>query len=237
MRRHLDAFALILGCAVAASGCTYGHHYAHHLANPLVEQGRAMSLALAVQDQREYVNSGGRPDFVGFTHGGLGNAFDVTTASGQPLAADFATSIRRGLESAGYRVTPVRVMDRAQRETVARALTKTGAERLLAVQIDAWTCDTWKRTQFDYDVTLRVLDARGHGLGQARVSGSEVLGGDFVDPVGHAAVVLPRVYVQKLEQLLNDPAIKRGLLPTPPAPVPAPTEKAPAPVESPPAGT
>jgi hypothetical protein len=179
----------------------------------MMEQGRAMSIALAVQEQRDSVNAGGPPNFVGVSRGGFGNSFDVTTASGQPLAADFAVSIQRGLESAGYRVTPVRVMDRARTEVVARALAKTNAERSMAVTIDVWHSDTLSRTWLHYGVRVQVLDARGDELGRAAVSGSDVIGSAFADRDNIGELSMPRACVQKLEKLLNDPAIKRALLP------------------------
>jgi hypothetical protein len=208
---------LLIGVAISASGCAYGRHYAYHLATPMVEQGRAMSIALAVQDQRDSVNAGGRAEFVGVSRGSFGNSFDVTTASGQPLAADFATSIQRGLESAGYRVTPVRVMDRARAEVVARTLTKTNAERLMAVTIDVWHSDTLNRTWLHYGVRLQVLDAGGHELGRAAVSGSDVIGSALANRDNIGELSLPRACAQKLEKLLNDPAIKRALLPRAPS--------------------
>ena len=126
---------LFVGFTVALTGCPWGQKYPYHLAQPFVEQGRAMSIALAVDDQRVSVNAGGRPDFVGVARDGYGKTYDIATESGQPLAADFTVSIRRGLEAAGYRVTPVRVPDRSRPEIVVRQLAQTGAERLLAVRI------------------------------------------------------------------------------------------------------
>ena len=199
------------------AGCAYGRRYAYHLGSPMVEQGRAMSIALAVQDQRDSVNAGGRTDFVGVFRGGFGNSFDVTTASGQPLAADFAVSIQRGLEAAGYRVTPVPVMDRARAEIVARALAKTNADRLMAVTIDVWHSDTLSRSWLHYGVRLRVLDAGGRELGRAAVSGSDVVGGHAPRADNFVEIALPAAYVRKLETLLNDPAVKRALLPAEPS--------------------
>ena len=218
MTRHpLNTVAVFLGGVVAVANCAYGRRYAYHLANPTVEQGRAMSIALAVQDQRGSVNAGGPTDFVGVSRGSFGNSFDVTTASGQPLAADFAVSIQRGLESAGYRVTPVRVMDRARTEVVARTLAKTNAERLLAVTIDVWHSDTLNRSWLHYGVRLQVFDDGGHELGRAGVSGSDVIGSAFQDRDNLAELAMPRACAQKLERLLNDPAIKRALLPRVPS--------------------
>jgi hypothetical protein len=194
--------AVVVGCALVTTGCAFGHHHAYHTASPSVARG-SFSVALAVQDAREGVVSGGNPTFVGLSRGGFGNAFDVTTASGQPLADDFAVSIRRGLEAAGYRVTPVRVMSRARQETVVGALARTGAQRLMFVEIQVWRSDTMMRTRLDYDLTLRVFDSRGQELARANTADSLVLGSEsHVEPM----------YARKLERLLNDDAVKGALV-------------------------
>jgi hypothetical protein len=217
--RGLAIMAFVVSVGPVA-GCAYGRHLHYDAMSPFVEQGRSISLALAVQDQRDSVLSGGRADFVGLSRGGFGNSFDITTASGQPLAADFAVSIARGLQAAGYRVTIVRVMERSRPETVARALVKTGAERLLAIQIDVWKSDAYFHTRLYYGVTLRVLDAQGQELGRATVAGSDVVAhNELGDALG-------RAYVEKLEGLLNHPAVKRALAPgstpvTPPSVAPS----------------
>lgn len=215
--------ASLILVALATGGCLGSpttHPY--HLAHPFVDQGRAASIALAVTDRRQFVAMGGRPDFVGKLHPGR----DVTTASGQPLAVDFAVSIQRGLEAAGYRVALVRVMARSRPETVASALVKAGGERLLAVQIDEWRYDSHVRGKLVYDVTMRVLDPRGQELGRAVVSGLDVLTGD-------PPAKVPTAYLEKLEQLLNAPTIKRGMAPSGAAPVAPAVPVAPAPSPSP----
>ena len=109
---------------------------------------------------------------------GFGNPFDVTTASGQPLAVDFGTSIRHGLQQAGYRVIPVAVSDRASPAQVQAALVEAQAERGLVVQIQEWKADTQMRTALRYGVMLRVLNPTGQELGRAVVAGDDTLGGD-----------------------------------------------------------
>jgi hypothetical protein len=220
VRARLQTTAAILGCALAMSGCAFGRKHAYD-GNPRVPRG-SLSVALAVQDQRAYVLSGAKgANFVGLQRGGFGNPFDVTTASGQPLADDFVTSIRRGLQRAGYRVLPVPVSDRASPAQVQDALARTGAERGLVFLIQEWKADTQMQTALRYDVILRVFDGRGQELGRAVIGGNDTLGGSFMDPAGHAEEVVPRAYNHKLEQLLNDPSIVRALAPAPAAPPPA----------------
>lgn len=228
MRTCLRKVAATLGCALAISGCAVGRKIAYD-GNPRMPRG-SLSVALAVQDQRAYVLSGvKRANFVGLQRGGFGNPFDVTTASGQALADDFVTSIRRGLQRAGYRVLPVPVSGRASPAQVQDALAKTGAERGLLFVIQEWKTDTQMQTALYYGLILRVFDAGGQELGRAVISGNDTLGGSFMDPAGHAEEVVPHAYNHKLEQLLNDPSVVRALAPSPVAPPP------PAPPMTPPA--
>lgn len=218
----LRSIALLAG-ALLANGCAFGHHHAYHLGSPAVGRG-AGALALAVGDVRESVLMGGDPAFVGLSRAGFGNSFPVVTASEKPLADDLATSIRRGLEAAGYRVTPVRMMSRAREETVVGALSRTGAERLLYFEIAVWKSDTLMRTKLEYDVTLRVFNAQGRELARARIADTDVL---------RYESDVEKIYVAKLERLLNDYAITRALAPTPPAPESAPPPAAPPPADAP----
>jgi hypothetical protein len=48
-------------------------------------------------------------------------------------------------------------------------------------------------------------------VGESRVKGEDNLGGDFVNPPGHAKKVVPAAFKAKLEQLLGDPAVALAL--------------------------
>jgi hypothetical protein len=226
---HGIAVAMIFGCALALTGCAFGRHHAYHTANPRVMVRGSVVVALAVQDQRASLTMGKSPDFVGLSRGGFGNTFDIGTVSGQPLAVDFATSIARGLQNAGFRVIPVTVADRVLPEQLRDALFRTGAQRGLVVQIQEWKSDTYQNTALHYSVVLRVLDPAGEELGRTAISGSDNLGGSFWAPAGFAEDNVPPAYAHKLEQLLNDPAVLRALAPAPPRPPlpPAPPPGAP----------
>jgi hypothetical protein len=223
--------ATILGCALAISGCAIGRKQAYHDGNPRIPRGSS-SVALVVQDQRPYVLSGAKgTNFVGLQRGGFGNPFDVTTVSGQPLAADFVTSIARGLKRAGYRVLPVAIGDRASPAQVQDAMTRTGAERGLHVVIQEWKADTGMNTSLHYGVILLVLDPRGQELGRAAIGGVDAIAGSFMDPAGAAEESVPRAYNHKLQELLNNPSVVRALAPVPTPPPPEPTAS---PAEAPP---
>jgi len=60
----MRALVVVFGLALLSAGCAVGRQYAYHLANPAVNQRGTATIAVAVQDQRDSVTAGGRPDFV-----------------------------------------------------------------------------------------------------------------------------------------------------------------------------
>ena len=221
---RLRTLTVILWCVGGTAGCgsAPGQRHAYHLGNPQVMQRGSLGLALAVQDQRPYVLAGARrSNFVGLSRGRWGNPFRVTTVSGQSLSTDFASSIRRGLMSAGYSVKTVDIGDRASLAQVRIELLQTGAQRGLAVQILEWTSDTYSDTYLYYVVSLAIFDAVGQEIGRTAINGHVVLGGHLIDPTGHSAKAVADAHARKLEELLNAPAIRRALAPPTAAPPPA----------------
>ena len=87
-------------------------------------------------------------------------------------------------------------------------------------EIQEWKSDTYQNTALHYSVTVLVLDPSGQELGRAAINGNDNLGGSFWAPAGYAEDNVPPAYAQKLEQLLNDPAILRALAPAPSGPPP-----------------
>jgi hypothetical protein len=209
----------------------------YHLGSPQVMERGSLVLAVAVQDHRPYVLNGDmRSTFVGLSRAGFRIPYKITTVSGQSLSADFATSIRRGLEKAGYRVKTVDIFDRASPGQVRIELLQTGAQRGLAVRIQEWKSDTYKYAALDYAVALEVFDAVGQEIGRTAIKGREVLGGDVLDPAALVEKAAPVAYTRKLEELLNAPAIRRALGPPTAAPLEPPTAPLPpsAPAVTPP---
>jgi hypothetical protein len=206
----MRAVVLASGLALLVTGCSVALRYPYHLAKPLVKREGTVAVAVAVQDQRDSVLAGGRPDFVGVRRGLLGSREDITTVSGQPLAADVSTCVRQGLQEAGYQAMPVKVMIRSRPEYVVAQMAKTGAQRLLLVSIDAWKSDSFWRTWLFYDITVQVFDPEGKRLGRAATSGRDRI-------VGDDETELAYVYALKLQLLLNDRAVARALYVAPPS--------------------
>jgi hypothetical protein len=193
----------------AVTGCAFGQHHDFASQTPQLMQGEAITLALAVQDSRPGVAAGLIPaDFTGVSRGGFGNPFNVTTASGRPLAADFAESIQRGLQAVGYRVTVVAVEPRARDQTVDHALLRVGAMRGLVIEIVDWHSDTLQGTWLRYGLRARVLDPACRVLGRADVEGEDVVANE---PGAGAAKRLAAAYRVRIRRLLATDSIVRAL--------------------------
>src|SRR5207302_9813125 len=138
--------AAVLCAATLAGGCAVGNQHVYHGATAEIGPNGNTSVAVATQDLRPYVASGEKaPNFVGLSPGGVGNPFNVTTASGNALAQDFSATIARSLELKGYKVTAV------------------------IVTINEWKSDTMMNTALYYDLLLRVYDVGGNQLAENRI--------------------------------------------------------------------
>ena len=74
-------------------------------------------------DARPYVVSGNQPEsFAGLLRGGYGNPFDVSTATGNPVARDLRDALARGMRERGVEVLAVDTNAAAQPERARNAL-------------------------------------------------------------------------------------------------------------------
>lgn len=208
---RLIAIAAAIATALLA-GCAVGNQHAYNTESPQLGVSGARTVAVATLDSRSYVTAKAKtPNFVGLTRGGFGNPFDVTTASGRPLADDFSATIARALMARGFKATAIAVAT-AMPVPDARALaSRAGAERLALVSINEWKSDTFMNTALHYDVMLRVFDANGEQLAVNRVAGDDNLGGNAMNPPGFAKAAVPEAYRRKLEELFASEAVMNSL--------------------------
>jgi len=208
---RLAAAALLAG-ATALGGCAAGNKHAYTGATPALAVSGTRVAVVAVRDARAYVLSGRwAPDYAGLTRGGFGNPTDILTESGNPLAADFGTTIAAALRARGFKATVLAGAVPGSAEGIAVALKKAGAERLVVVLIEEWQSDTLINTTLVYGLDLQVYDGAGKVLGATRLTGREDLGGDAADPPGHARTAVPAAYRRVLEQLFSAPPIVNSL--------------------------
>lgn len=203
---------IVLGIAVLAlAGCAIGNKH-NYTQEPALAAAGARSVVVVAQDARPYVVSREKtPDFVGLQRGGFGNPFDVTTESGKPLADDFADAIARGLQSRGFKSTAVSVVPPAQAADPKVYSQRAGAERVALLRIHEWKSDTFMNTALHHDLVLVIYDDNGTQLATNRVAGNSNLGGDAINPPGHARGAVPDFYRKTLQQLFAPDDVVKSL--------------------------
>ena len=206
------ATAALLAAATALGGCAVGNKHAYTGGKPELAVSGTRVAVVAVRDARSYVLSGNKtPDFVGLSRGGFGNPFDILTESGNPLAADFASTIAAALRAKGFKATVLEGAVPDGAPGIAEALKKSGAERMAVVVLIEWKSDTYMNTDLIYDVSLRIYDASGNALGATRLTGRDNLGGDAINPPAHAKTAVPLAYRRIIESLFSAPPIVNSL--------------------------
>ena len=112
---------------------------------------------------------------------------------------------QRGLGAEAVTVTPG--------TPYATALQAAGAgkDRALVLELREWKSDTYTNTALVYNVEAKVCDATGKPLAAVTKFGDDDLGGDFMDPPGHAKDAVPPKLKAILESLLNAPEIVAAL--------------------------
>jgi len=200
---------LLLG---GLGGCAVGNHQQYSGQVPDLKMTGQRSVAVAVVDNRPYVVNGDKdPDFVGVQRAGFGNPFDVGTDSRKPLAADLSANVVAALKQRGVATEAVVVKPGTPSDAALNAAAATGKERALVLELREWKSDTYTNTALIYDVEAKVCDATGKPLAAATKQGNDDLGGNFMDPAGHAKDAVPPAAKAILEGLLNDPGIVAAL--------------------------
>jgi hypothetical protein len=108
--------------------------------------------------------------FVGLQRGGFGNPFDVTTASGKPLAEDVALSLERSLEARGYVIE------------VISDLSQATARRVIVLRMVEWKTDIYAQITLHFDLVIQVRNEAGEVVAEKEVKGEEPIGGGKIIP-------------------------------------------------------
>ncbi len=168
---------LLIGMAAVFGGCAVGQKYNYNTnayALPIQPQ-QTTEAQLLVVDERPYVVSGDKDaDFVGLQRGGFGNPFDVTTASGKPLAEDVALSLERSLEARGYVIE------------VISDLSQATARRVIVLRMVEWKTDIYAQITLHFDLVIQVRNEAGEVVAEKEVKGEEPIGGGKISPSQNA---------------------------------------------------
>ncbi len=191
----------------ALGGCAAGNQYDYFSASIGLPVIGTDTLGVAVVDRRPYVLSGKKnPDFVGLQRGGFGNPFNVTTASGKPMATDMQAALARALEDKGYEVTEL-FFSSPDATIAAEAIKQNGAKLNVVLLLNEWKTDAMMSFGLDYDVELQIVDENSEVLAQASDSANDekIGGAGFAKQNSRSAA---QVFEVKVGRLFNDPEIK-----------------------------
>lgn len=204
LSRNLTALICILLLAACAVGNTYNYD-ANTMNLPVQGSGE---VGLVIVDQRPYVLSGDKPSsFVGLQRGGFGNPFNVKTASGKPLSEEMQESLSRSLETYGFVVHELAQPGNNMNE-IQNSVSDKKLPRNLVITLNEWKTDAMANFGLSYNVDLQILDGRGELLARNRIQGDkEKLGGAGFESAN--SISASRAFESKMNQLFNDPEIRR----------------------------
>jgi hypothetical protein len=94
----------------------------------------------------------------------------------RPFAQDLSALVSRALKLGKTPAKAIVVSPFSGRPAAIEALQKSGAERLILLEIRDWWSDTLIRTDLHYDLVLTVLNAQGQELGSSSATGHDTLG-------------------------------------------------------------
>ena len=196
-------------------GACAGYRYDYDWETPVFAVRTEDSIVVTVLDQRPEVLTGDKlPNFVGFQRTGLGLIpYDVSTASGRPLAEDMADTIMRGLAVNYVPVEAIYVPASADASVATQTVIEAGAEKGLVVLLRQWQTDTHVNIAFRYDLVVHVVDSNGNIYETATLVSErdELAGGDFLNAIEYATDRVPELEARTLERLINQPDIVAAL--------------------------
>ena len=200
---------ILLCCTSILTGCAIGNTYNYQKADielPVAGEGK---MGLAVQDRRPYVLNGDKKsNFVGLQRGGFGNPFDVTTASGQPLAEVLYDIIAAELTENGFEVTELHLASSAG-QYVADAIAGSGARRSVVLTVGEWKTDAYMNFGLTYDLGMQIFDESGKILAEKKSSGHDDLGGAGLESRNSDVAI--QSFESRVGKLFNSPEIKSVL--------------------------
>lgn len=193
------------------SGCAVGVTHQYNNTNLTVKSTQNSKIGIGVQDKRIYVVTKEKPEsFVGISRGGFGNPFVVKTASGAPLANDFAQTIQAALSKNEVEVQIISLpIGTNQREAINRLVAK--GNKAILIEINEWKSDTYMSTILTYDIQALVIDTSGDVISSKKIAGSDNLGGSAMNPPAHSRKAVPIAFIKKLEELFSAPEIANHL--------------------------
>ncbi len=212
MKRYISSLFSMVVISILACGCAVGNKYQFADVTANVQAANKIYVAVASLDQRPTVLSGESPvDYVGMQRGGFGNPFNVTTYSGLPFADAVSESICQSLKQKGFDAESVLTKVGTPEKAALKQLLAKQAERSIFVNIRQWESDTYSNIGLTYDLALTVFDKDGSAVAQSIAKDTTTIPGSFANPPAAARKKVPAAFKDMIEDLLNDPEVKKAL--------------------------
>lgn len=203
---------LFVGLMIILSGCAVGNKYDYRssaISLP-VKSTQSAKVAVSVDDQRPYVVAGEKgPNFVGLQRGGFGNPFDVTTASGKPLAEDMAFVLKKALEDSGYQIVET-TSSSGNHKMFVLAAGDDGADKVVLLNIKEWKSDIYMGITLHSDIELTVYSVDGQVLANNTMKFEEGIGGAHIGASSNSQVIISE-FSRRIGYLFNQEDIRKAL--------------------------
>lgn len=162
-------------------------------------------VSIRVIDERYSVISGKKnPNYVGYIRIAqesrgiiprLNTTKDMTTADSMPLGGVLASCISLSLKNAGFDVVHQSV----------------NPDRSLVLTMQDWMIVAYYNVGFAYNLALHVRDEKGVLISAQEIYGPDDLGRAMGMPLIQSKILAPDAVKKRLENLLNNPEIKKAL--------------------------
>ena len=176
-----------LAIALPMVGCVAGQSLAidYQATTELVAPEGALPVLVTVEDKREFVVSGDKPDYyIGHYRAGFGNPWDVTTEEREPLAEIMTADLVEELEALGFMTE--------------------GSGRTLAVTINDWNFDGWQNGHLWYDIAVVLTEPDGNVLYSGNVEDDVGVTGTISGIKGGMERDIPQIYRGAILSIVRD---------------------------------
>ncbi len=195
---------------ILTSGCAIGNKHNYDTGGAKVSVLTENTVAVGAVDLRPYIlNNDKSPNFVGLRRGGFGNPFNVSTASGKPMAFDMSSSITKSLSAADIKAFQVDLSDQTSLDGARNALLAADAARYMLLLIYEWKADTFSQTSVAHNISLQVYGDDGTRLAEASEQGKDAHPPAVLEDEISALVV--STFNAKVSSMVNNENIRNAL--------------------------
>ena len=197
---HMGDALLFLPLLAILAGCGI-YHYDYNVTPSLTGKPGKTTVAVVGVDDRNRENPGRfKPEYVGlFRDIMVAIPYFIHNKDKKPIADTLANDVALGLTQSGYRATSVPNPSIESPQSALSAARQSSPSRILLVRVNKFESDSQIRTEFGYDITFEVYDAKGRLLASNRVQELKMYGPSY-PAYGFARKNLPATIRQALAE-------------------------------------